>query len=117
VVVLGEPSEGAIRVDAEREATADLRRCAADLAAAGAGSVLCLPSMPSELTGQVLRELDRRLRRVERGGWRELVSATEALRRRIEASVPGSPTTPAEAEKARELALEVTVFVRPDRTT
>ena len=117
VVVLCEPSEGAVRVDAERELTADLRRCAAELAAAGAGSVLCLPSMPMELTGQVLAELDRRLRRVERGGWRELVSATEALRRRIEASVPGSPATSPAADKARELALEVTVFVRPDRAT
>jgi hypothetical protein len=117
VVVMGEPNEGPARVDAERESAADLRRCAADLAAAGAGSVLCLPSMPIDLTGAVLQKLDRHLRRVERDGWRALALTTEAVREQIHSGIPQRAPTSPETEKAEELALEVTVFVRPDRTT
>jgi hypothetical protein len=118
VVVAGEPTAasdpaagpgGGGRVDAEREATADLRRCAADLMAAGAGAVLCLPSMPVDVAAKVLKALDRRLRRVERRGWRALVAATAALRPVIEGSVPASSPL---WEATRELAVEVTVFVR-----
>jgi len=114
VVVVGHPGDAYVRVDAEREITADLRQCAADVAAAGAGSVLCLPSMPADLAARVLGELDRRLWRVERRGWPALVAATESLRKLIETSVADSDER---REVARELALEVTVFVRTDRAT
>ena len=114
VVVVGHPGDAYARVDAERETTADLRQCAADVAAAGAGSVLCLPSMPADLAARVLAELDRRLWQVERRGWSALVAATESIRKLIETSLPDSDER---REVARELALEVTMFVRTDRAT
>jgi len=112
IVVMGEPSESLTRVDAEREATADLRRCAADLFAGGAGAVLCLPSMPADLAGATLKKLDQRLQRLgRRRGRRALITTTAILRTLIERSVP-KDGPPQDQEAARELALEVTLFVR-----
>lgn len=109
VVVICEPGESLVRVDAEREQTADLRSCAAELLNAGAAAVLCLPPMPADVAGGVLGTLDGRLRRGGPRGWRQLAEAGAAIRREIAAA--GS--SPEERAAARELALEVTVFVRP----
>jgi hypothetical protein len=109
VVVMCEPGESLVRVDAEREQTADLRSCGAELLNAGAAAVLCLPPMPADVAGRALGTLDDRLVRGGPRGWRQLAEAGAALRREIAAA--GS--SPEERAAARELALEVTVFVRP----
>lgn len=106
VVVVGEPAGGLIRVDAEREQTSKLRRFAADVVDAGAPSVLCLPAMPEDLARQVLNLLDRRLRRIRRRGWREIVATTS----RIRGTIAAAGTTDEERAAAKELALEVTVW-------
>jgi len=113
VIIMGEPSESLTRVDAEREAAADLRRCAADLFAGGAGAILCLPSMPPELAGATLMQLDQRLQRAGRPRGRPaLITITADLRTLIERGVPKSDPP---REAARELSMEVTLFVRRKR--
>lgn len=109
VVVMCEPSESLLRVDAEREQAGDLRSCAAELVSAGAAAVLCLPPMPAELAGKALGTLDHRFRRRGERGWRQLVAAASGIRREIAAA----GADPAERAASTELALEVTVFVRP----
>jgi hypothetical protein len=109
VVVLCEPSESLVRVDAEREQAADLRSCAAELLTAGATAVLCLPAMPAELAGRALGTLDQRLRQKGERGWRQLAAAAAAIR----GDIAAAGATPEERAGATELALEVTVFVRP----
>lgn len=109
VVVMGEPSESLVRVDAEREQAGDLRHCAAELMSAGAEAVLCLPAMPAGLAGRALRSLDSRLSRIRRRGWREVAAAATDIRQEIAAAGRDAH----ERASARELALEVTVFVRP----
>jgi hypothetical protein len=115
VVVMGEPVESLMRVDAEREQTADLRRCAADLFAAGAPTVLYLPSLPLDTAARVLVTLLQR-QRVMRRGWRGLIEVSEAVRAVIANSADvrrqGSGAAGADREGAHELALEVTMFTR-----
>jgi hypothetical protein len=109
VVVLCEPSESLVRVDAEREQASDLRSCAGELLTAGAAAVLCLPPMPAELAAKALGTLDARLRQKGERAWRQLAAAAAAIRGEIAAA----GGTPEERAGATELALEVTVFVRP----
>jgi hypothetical protein len=109
VVVLCEPSESLVRVDAEREQASDLRSCAAELLTAGAAAVLCLPAMPAELAGGALGTLDQRLRQKGERGRRQLAAAAAAIR----AEIAAAGASPEERAGVTELALEVTVFVRP----
>lgn len=111
VVAMAEPTESLTRVDAEREQTARLRRVAADFVDAGAQAVLCLPAMPQDLAGEVLKVLGGHLRRIRAFGPWELVRVTSRIRKKIAAA----GTTDEERAGAKELALEVTVWIRPEQ--
>jgi hypothetical protein len=126
VILQEEPLEGLTRLDAERERTADLRTCAAEVFMAGARAVVLLPALPAEIAESVVRLLGDRLRlaglQADWMRWQRLLEAVTDVRTRIASASPpkeqGGPSRRhSEAgeqwvEMRLELALDLTLFAR-----
>jgi hypothetical protein len=115
VVMQAQPADALERLAAERELATDWRSTSGEVFAAGAGAVLMLPSLPSEVCVAVLDDLARALERQRGSRVSTLLRATRTIRKRI-ARLPGQATEASSGSSSGqvELALEVTLFARAE---
>lgn len=117
VVVQEEPVSRIQRLDVDREQTSDTRQWAADVFAAGAQTVLLIPSLPYETAAEGIRAMGEKWGASKAPSLWTLVDGVAALRRRIYQHEPSAEEWTKDmswsaTEALNELACEVTLFAR-----
>jgi hypothetical protein len=121
LVIQAEPVEALTRLDADREQAAWLRAFAAEVFAAGAGTVVVLPPLTLSLQVRALRCLAEGLLHESPANLDALLNMVSDVRRLIREDVPGtlgegsfvSPALWPPAQTLEEIAFDVCLFTRP----